>query len=268
MRQTERFRRPGTVPCQREFRSVLLVKPQPPPLGRFGAYCFSRVLFSRKLCRLQSLSTCDTCVPDWPGNRKGGSMRYLAMSILFLSSLAPIASAGTLVWNLQNVNFQLGGTAVGSFTFDTTLDSVTSWNITVSGTAPICCPDGTPPDFPWADGTWTEFNSQGGFVGIVLPGFSNFFVEFDTNSARDPYHQFYLRLPDGTSLGDPGTIPVTLGYSVYYGSVEGVGATTLPGGSISTAPEPTSLMMLIAGGVGFGLLRWKHRLNRRELRNT
>ena len=60
-------------------------------------------------------------------------MRFLIGTLLFAISAAALAAP--VEWTLQDVQFEDGGTAYGSFTFDADLDQFTNVNIaTTSGT--------------------------------------------------------------------------------------------------------------------------------------
>jgi hypothetical protein len=56
----------------------------------------------------------------------------LSLGVLVTS---PPAYASPIVWTLEDVTFQDGATASGSFSYDATVDDYSAWNIFVSANA-------------------------------------------------------------------------------------------------------------------------------------
>lgn len=68
-------------------------------------------------------------------------MRLNLATVLFAFT-ASVALAGPVTWNV-NASFTDGGTLTGSFVFDASTNSVSTWNLTVSGGNTIQFPDYT-----------------------------------------------------------------------------------------------------------------------------
>jgi hypothetical protein len=160
-------------------------------------------------------------------------MRVLALaSVLSISAIC--ASASTL-WNLDGVSFSDGDTAVGFFTYDVGSNTVTDWNIVVSGG--VFSYDFTP-------GTSS------------VPGSGTMMVLFD-DLAAPPDSLFLLTSAPMSDTGGVQTINLVRGTSDCYNG--GVTCGQLVTGAITNVPEPSSMLMLAGGALILGLAFYRMR---------
>ncbi len=158
---------------------------------------------------------------------------------ILLLSLVAVAQGGPITWSLNNAVFGDGGTAVGSFVFDATTQTVLSYSIQTS--------QGSNPAFPgflYQDGA-------PGNTGVFTSTMGNFIL-FETSFTNGNPNGIELRLAPLSGLTNAGGV-VALGTS----SVECYNCdpfrTFVSGQMVAEGvPEPaTALLVLIplAGGV-------------------
>jgi hypothetical protein len=99
--------------------------------------------------------------------------RYLSILAFVCFTMGGLtAQASMVVWTLENVTFSDGGTAIGSFTWDSNTNAIPSWNVQVSGGST---------DFPAT--TYSPFQPSG--VGGTLFG-NNAAVTFSFIDSNPP----------------------------------------------------------------------------------
>lgn len=162
------------------------------------------------------------------------NLRGLALvaTVAALLGTAGSATAGPIIWNLEQVAFNDGGIATGTFT--TNNNSVTNWDITTTGGATL-------PAF-----TYDTLNSD---AYGPLPD-----VHFITlDNLR------YLRLQFAVSLSNPGTDPI-LTTPIYTSYECGNNPSCsvireVTGGAADSVPEPGAIVLLGVGLFSVALVR-------------
>ena len=177
--------------------------------------------------------------------------------ILVIALLTAQASfCAQVTWSLQNVVFSDGGTATGSFVYDTSTDTVVSYSITVSG--------GDTSTFPaWTYQKGTNHNT-GADVFI-----SNGTIEFETDLVYGG-HLRLLDLPVVVQSQTSGTVSLSLsneyGAECYncapYRTFTSGTVTSTPT-SPSPVPAPPALILTCTGLGAAALYELKRRLARR-----
>jgi len=182
------------------------------------------------------------------------NLRLVALAIVTsLTFASSVASAEEIQWRLQDVAFADGGTATGSFVYDTEDGTVSDLNITLAASG------------PYPAETFTT--RTGPFNGIA----TLFTVTQSGSSPGEPF--FYLDLADGDFSSEDEELPLD---QIFAGSCNGTMCTNyqtervgLPGGTISRVPleeqpEPIPTMsewamillgLTLAGGAALAIQR-------------
>jgi hypothetical protein len=186
-------------------------------------------------------------------------VKLLLGSILwFLPTLVStgIANAGPIVWNLSTLNFDIfggvpaghQGTVTGSFIFDADTTTYTTWSILLSGFA------GT-----GADGLLLTpaTSTTGSFApGLVFSLLSN---------QKDPNGGFLavVNLSFFPALTDAGGT-TSVGGNLALDTPD-FSTFVTPGGTVSSAPEPSAGVLVLAGA-GFAFCLWRQVPGRNPIR--
>jgi hypothetical protein len=161
---------------------------------------------------------------------------------LSFSLIAP-ANAVPVTWDLTGVTFNDGGAASGSFVFDASTDTYSSWNITTS-----------PGSLVTNSFDYTNVNSA---LQSAFSGPTSLFVETSGNVDR-------LLLVFVSALTDSGGV-VSLrtsggGFEIQLGGDQ---SRTISGGSVdsvvSATPLPAALPLFATGLGALGLLGWRRK---------
>lgn len=179
----------------------------------------------------------------------------LVTTALFLMAMTPTASADTLVtWTLENVTFTDGATATGSFVYDATTNTVSSIDVVTTA------------------GTLFGGSVYTGAMYVALdPGYGPYaydivFVTSDCSTSiscfstpaleleffTDPTNTTFGSLTDAGGIVDTYVNEVLCGDSACNTIFQDLRATGSDGtvvGTVISAPEPSSLLLL-----GIGLL--------------
>jgi hypothetical protein len=183
--------------------------------------------------------------------------RLVAACVIAIASTGS-ASAANLTWTLNNVSFNDGGTATGSFTFDAQTQQVSDWLVSVSpwtynGIDPFgdVTPDNavTSPAYRY-DSAMTQtvafFTSDASYGYITLRDNSQFYGD-NPNNTRE------IRLAFTGALDTPGaTVALNLDSGFGAECWNCAPARTFSSGSVTAVPEPTQWAMLLAGGLLLG----------------
>ncbi|MGD0842711.1 MAG: PEP-CTERM sorting domain-containing protein [Candidatus Acidiferrales bacterium] len=178
----------------------------------------------------------------------------LALTVAFVGlGFAQSASADQLINWTVNANFTYNSqsnTETGSFTYDVTTNTITTWDIVVAGTNTLA-------DFTYTPGDSTQYTVYESFTSN--PSYVNF------NDSSSPYD--YLDLDIAGALTSPATLNLNAGSNgaTVYSSIVCRGCGLLNTNDTNTVtgtlvPEPGSLSLLVCGLLGLGMLFAKRRV--------
>lgn len=177
----------------------------------------------------------------------------VVLVLLVLGAFVPTASADDVTWNLSGVTFSDGATASGSFVFNADTGMFSAIDITVSGGSST-----------FGDGTYSIFD----------PGYSSNasrLVPVESPFPTDAVGAPVLGLLFGSPLTDAGGTDSLLLDQIQgiqdcdnsNCSVSGISYYLTAGdvvSSVTATPEPSSLLMLLAGCLALGgMAFWRRR---------
>jgi hypothetical protein len=199
--------------------------------------------------------------------------RFILLSFLVVLAFASPALADLITWTLTGVTLDDGGSATGSFVYNTESGTITNWNITAQyGTASLPGQNG------FLETVTNPFNFTSANSGAVID-FTVGGVFFETPDLTPaPYYALYFHLDPATMLGTPGTVPIISASGVYPPGINSVYAIAtygsgypgtpgsylvffddITGGSLVGTPLPPSALLLGSGLLGLGALGWRRK---------
>ena len=161
------------------------------------------------------------------------SLKKLAMLLAIAAvvlGFATCASAQT-TWTLEDVTFNDGNTAVGSFSLNAALTSSTLISLTVSGSTTTA-------------GEARDFTAN---TIAVTPAGSPTQVDFAYDPGFNPYLDLYFATPL-TNAG--GVVQLSVGYDC----ISGLCGSLVTGELIGVTPEPGSMLLFGTGLLGAGFV--------------
>jgi hypothetical protein len=178
---------------------------------------------------------------------------FIALATLCAAAAsAGMLSAAPITWTLTNINFDDGGTATGSFTWDADTNSMIDWSMSVTGGNPLTFPAFTynPGDSSFNLLVGTTFNFQGPLDPVL-------------NSSSNGYRD--LRFNPNSALTDAGGI-IGLNQGGFR-SVECYNCNPFrhinEGGTVdaTTAPEPATVALTALGLWGLFFVMQRRRMS-------
>jgi len=187
------------------------------------------------------------------------SLSMLAAIVLALAC-APSSFSASMVWRLQDVKFGDGGTAFGSFTYDASIGQILDWNIVAAHH-----PADTAIDIPFVN--VPSCNDPACDVaerfGSALPPRD----EFVFSHGNSPASSAFLSLIAARPLtNDPGLVSLVTGIAPAGSDLsccENDVNTGLVSGFLDSAPEPASVLSMLAGIAALVAVQWFRRPRRR-----
>jgi hypothetical protein len=169
------------------------------------------------------------------GMTSGIAAKALAgAAALALLGAAPSAEAAVITWILQDVVFDDGGAAYGSFDYDTDLQTADNFDITTTAGRPV-------PGFHY-DAATSHFS------GANLYAYSS--LSWCTTGC-----EIFLDLKFEDALDAPGTVALVTGNYGAASSERDVRFRSLTSGSVvgqAAVPEPAGWALMLAGFGGLG----------------
>lgn len=174
------------------------------------------------------------------------SITIVSLTAIAISIVSSPAKAALVTWNLNDVTFDDGGTASGSFQYDADTEEMGNWDISVT--------------------SGSKFSSLNWKLPLFFSGFNgDFFALF--NSSADRYFKLRFNSPLSNAGGTVSLNTSTTGsFESTCGGVAGcVEGPKFPAryvttGSVTTeeVPEPLTIMgTVLAGGMGIAIKRKK-----------
>lgn len=154
------------------------------------------------------------------------------------------ARAGNIDYVLQNVTFDDGGTASGSFTVDPSSGAIQTLSITTTAGSTL-------PGY--------SYSYPGGTLTLGQPAFfassPDPTLSFELLMPPFPNDTIVLELQFENPLTGGGVDPIVVGTGVSYECDNCNPFREVTGGDIAAVPEPLSLTLLGSGLVGLGVAR-------------
>lgn len=169
--------------------------------------------------------------------------------LLWPAAIGSYARAGVITWTFQGATFNDGGTLSGSFQFDgvSTYSNVNI--ITMAGTHT------NGEGGPLAAFTFTN-------AGTYLGGDSRTSLEIcvttcDFNPGSQVLTLYFGTDTTGPGLNGPSPVPILA--IIDSAQSQGANFRSVTAGSVTSAPEPSSVTLGVIGGLGICLLRLRSR---------
>jgi hypothetical protein len=175
-------------------------------------------------------------------------VRSVAMRNLFLVSMflcSASAYATPVTWTLENVTFDDGGTAFGSYTYDAAANTFSSISITTTGTGGIF------------SGTFYEDACN---VSSCHPDLQGLQVVFERLFAADDIENLFALRFEGPMTNSGGTLDLKVGPDCSVGSCEAdfiLRSRTVVSGSVSAVPVPAAVWLFCSALAGLSCFRRK-----------
>lgn len=177
----------------------------------------------------------------------------------FLWGMFQTAHATPMTWSLDNVFFNDGATAGGSFTYDEATNSVSDWNISVSG--------GNESVFPAFTYDPTSTQSVGVYEADSTGLSFQFFVDPNATGGT-PESRVIVLTTEGFLTDIGATIPLNI-TSILWQSRECYNCDPyrlVSSGSLVSVSAPSTFLTLLTGLAILSLyLRWSSRKNQYQL---
>jgi len=191
------------------------------------------------------------------------SFSILAAVVLGLACAVPPSFSTPLVWQLRDVKFDDLGTARGSFTYDASIGKILDWNIVAENHGADIFGVGI--DIPFVN--VPSCNDPACDVaerfGSALPPRD----EFVFSHGNSPASSAFLSLIAARPLtNDPGLVSLVTGIAPAGSDLsccENDVNTGLVSGFLDSAPEPASVLSMLAGIAALVAVQWFRRPRRR-----
>src|SRR4051812_4896922 len=187
------------------------------------------------------------------------SFSILAAVVLGLACAVPPSFSAPLVWRLQDVKFRDGGTAFGSFTYDASIGQILDWNIVAAHHGAEVF--GTAIDIPFVN--VPNCNDPACDIAQRFGGGLPPRDDFVFSHGDPPASSAFLSLVAARPLtNDPGLVSLVTGIAPagsYLSCCENDVNTSLVSGFLDTAPEPASVLSMLAGIAALAAVQWFRR---------
>jgi hypothetical protein len=170
-------------------------------------------------------------------------MRQLLLVSLLLCSAT--ANAIPVTWTLENVIFDDGGTAFGSYTYDATANTFSNISITTTGTGGVF------------SGTFYDDACN---VSSCHPDLQGLQVIFEKLFSADDIENIFSLRFEGPMTNSGGTLDLKVGSDCSVMSCEAdfiLRSRTIVSGSVSAVPIPAAAWLFGSALAGLGWLRRK-----------
>jgi hypothetical protein len=166
-----------------------------------------------------------------------------AVTAMGLLAGTTAARAGDIDYVLQNVTFDDGGTASGSFTVDPSSGAIQTLSITTTGGSTL-------PGYSYSYPGGLTLGQPAFFASSPDPTLS-----FELLMPPFPDDTIVLQLQFENPLTGGGVDPIVVGAGVSYECNNCTPFREVTGGDIAAVPEPLSITLLGSGLVGLGVAR-------------